>query len=694
MAPTKRNKKTKTQDRPERLRRTGEDPLRRARGVLLGAALVLLVLIVYWPALQGAFIWDDGQHVLHNPVLRSWQGLWDLWFRPTSIPQYYPLVHTTFWIEHRLWGLRVEGYHAVNMLLHAASAVLVWRVLLRLGAPGAWFAAALFAVHPVHVETVAWITERKNVLSLACALGSMLAYLHFDPPGAAAPGRRKWAWYALSLGLFLSALLSKTVVASLPAVLLVVYWWKEGRFLKHAPALAPFFAAGVALGAVTVWLEATHVGARGEEFGLTAVERVLLAGRAAWFYASKLVAPYPLMFFYPRWDVDAAAAWQYAFPAAALALLAGLWGTRRRIGRGPLAAALVFGGVLTPALGFVDVFPFRYSYVADHFQYHASIALLALFAAGLTALAARYGARARWAPVAALLAILAVLGALARSRTHVFADVRALYEDTLAHNPDCWAAHGNLGDYWLNRREFDAAMREFRAALETAPPTAAWQMHLSLGNCLQELKRPEEALVEYDQALAGCPPEKLWIPHLHKANCLQQLDENARALEHYREAMRREPTALNADNRLNLAICLQRLGRYDEAIEQFHQSLALDPNSGWVAYFSLGRCLDEAGRAEEALPHLRRALGMEPRYLPIRTSLARALFHAGLPAEARRELEVNLDPRLPPVVRVEALLLQGEMFRAEGREEQARAAFRAALEIDPQNAPAKENLAQ
>ncbi len=204
-----------------------------------GGLLVALVVATYWPTLSNQFIWDDDVYVENNVHLRSFAGLGQIWFKLGAVPQYYPLVHTTFWVEYHLWGLNPMGYHAVNMVLHAAAAVLVWRLLARLEVPGAWLAAALFAVHPVCVESVAWITERKNVLSLVLALGSLLAYLRFSPPQAA---RGPWAWYALALVLYVCALWSKTVTASVPAVLLVIYWWKRGTLpWQEFGRLSPFF---------------------------------------------------------------------------------------------------------------------------------------------------------------------------------------------------------------------------------------------------------------------------------------------------------------------------------------------------------------------------------------------------------------------------------------------------------------------
>jgi protein O-mannosyl-transferase len=449
----------------------------RWRGVLAASGLLLAALVVYSPLRSAGFVWDDDQYVTANPTLADAAGLARIWLEPRATPQYYPLVHTGYWLEHRLWGLDPRGYHATNVLLHALCAVGLWRVLLRLRVPGALFAASLFAVHPVAVESVAWITERKNVLSLAFALASLAAYLRFAPPEGEEPGApRRWSAYALALALFACGLLSKTVVFSLPAVIAVLLWWKRGRIGgRDLAPLVPFLPLGAAAGLYTAWLEKHHVGAVGAEWALAPVERVLLAGRALWFYAGKLAWPEPLIFFYPRWRIDAADPWQWVPPLAAAALVLVLWAARARIGRGPLAAVLLFGGILFPALGFFDVYPFRYSYVADHFQYHAAPALLALFAAGATLAAARLGPRARRLAPAAALALLAALGALTFRQAHAYRDLDTLYRDVLAKNDGAWNAHLNLANSLSSQGRNAEGLPHARAAARLAPEIAdAW----------------------------------------------------------------------------------------------------------------------------------------------------------------------------------------------------------------------------
>ncbi|MEZ4652389.1 MAG: hypothetical protein R3E12_01985 [Candidatus Eisenbacteria bacterium] len=359
-----------------------------------GALLVALTIVAYWPALHAGYIWDDDAYVLQNLTLRSLDGLRRIWFEVGAVPQYYPLVHTTFWIEYHLWHLAPAGFHSVNVLLHGLSAIVLWRLLDRAGLRSAWFVAAVFALHPVHVESVAWITERKNVLSGLFYLGSLTMFARYfgllsegregvgsegspatDSP-APAEGSTPATLRLFVLGclLYVGALLSKSVTCTLPVVLGLLLWWKHGRVhWRQVSQLGVLLLIGALSGALTVWVERTVVGAEGDEFALTVADRLLVAGRAAWFYAGKLLWPHPLVFNYPRWVLDPHSIVQLLFPLATVAVLAVLWFGRTRWGRGPLVAVLCFLVTLAPALGFFDVYPMRYSFVADHFQYLASI---------------------------------------------------------------------------------------------------------------------------------------------------------------------------------------------------------------------------------------------------------------------------------------------------------------------------------
>ncbi len=320
-------------------------------------------------------------------------------------------------------------------------------VLRRLAIPGAYLAAAIFALHPVQVESVAWITEQKNTLSAVFYLGAMLLYLRFDQT-------RKTPSYCWALGLFVLGLLSKTVAATLPAALLVIFWWQRGwlSWRRDIWPLLPFFVLGVAAGQLTAWVERMMIELGGAQVELTMVERCLIAGRAIWFYLGKLLWPAELIFIYPRWQVSSVVWWQYLFPATALLLLASAWGVRRRW-RGPLAGLLFFVGTLFPALGFYNLFPFLFSFVADHFQYLASLGMITLASAGIVLLLDRWRLSSRPAGYLLCLMLLAALATLTWRQSQMYGDIETLYGKTIAENPDCWLAHNNLGNVLQSREE-------------------------------------------------------------------------------------------------------------------------------------------------------------------------------------------------------------------------------------------------
>ena len=493
--------------------------------------IVIVTLAAYAPTLRNGFIWDDDLYVTKNRTLRSLDGLRKIWFEIGSVPQYYPLVHTSFWIEYHLWGARPAGYHLVNVLLHACSAVLLGLVLSRLCIPGAWLAACVFALHPVHVESVAWVTERKNVLSGLLYLSALLSYLRFARP----LDRRPWRYYALALFLFLCALLSKTVTCSMPAAVLLLLWWKRGRLTRrNLAATIPFFVLGLVLGLATAWMEKHHVNAQGPPWELSIVERCLIAGRALWFYAGKLVWPHRLTFIYPRWHIDAGAWWQYVLPVTAIAVVVTLWLGRRQMGRGPVAAILFFAGTLTPALGFFDVYPMRFSFVADHFQYLASIGLIALGAAGITACLQSAGSRVRYAAAGI---VLAAFGVLVWHQCLAYRDAETVWRDTIAKNPGCPLAHYNLGVILLEREEHGEAAAHFAAVLEDQPEDLDGLNNLAFA--LVRDGRAEEAATWSRRALQLDPDNPHALCNL--ADALYRQGRTGEAIAHHRRALKLRP---------------------------------------------------------------------------------------------------------------------------------------------------------
>jgi protein O-mannosyl-transferase len=591
-----------------------------------GALLFAVTLFAYGPALRGGFIWDDDGHVT-RPDLRSLHGLARIWFEVGATQQYYPVLHTAFWAEHLLWGDAPLGYHLVNVLLHATAAGLFVVLLRRLAVRGAWLAGLVFALHPVGVESVAWVSEQKNTLSAVCYLLAALAYLRFERSRAV-------RWYALGLGCFVLALLSKSVTATLPAALLVVLWWRDGRidWRRDGAALAPWFGVGAAAGLFTAWVERTYIGAAGAPFALNLGERCLLAGRVAWFYLGKLLWPANLIFVYPRWTVAAGIWWQWLFPLGAAGLLLALWWWRGR-GRGPLAAALLFVGTLFPALGFFNVYPFLFSYVADHFQYLASLGVIALAAAGWDRWAAESRAKAaalRTVPVAAAAAVLALLFVLTARQARTYGDVVTLYRTTLARNPRAWLAHSNLGNILASTGHPEEAVAEYEEALRLVPDSAGF--HYDLANALVQLGRIPEALAEYAKAIQLKPDYAPAEGSL--ARVLAGQGRRAEAVPHYEAAIRLLPG--DAEAELNLGALLGQMGRLPEAIVHLEVGLRLRPDFP-EGHNNLGNALAAAGRMPEAIDQYREAVRLRPDYREARYNLSIALRNAGRMEEALRE---------------------------------------------------------
>ncbi len=588
------------------------------RDFLVGTALPGVLIFcatfaAYLPALHGGFLWDDDAHVT-QAGLRSLHGLGRIWFEPGATQQYYPLLYSAFWAENRLWGDAVLGYHLVNILLHATAACLVVAVVRRLALPGALLAGLVFALHPVGVESVAWISEQKNTLSAVFYMGSALVYLGFDQG-------RKAPQYVLAFGLFVLALLSKSVTATLPAALLVVFWWKHGRlgWRRDVLPLMPWFGLGLLGGLFTASVEQVLVGAHGSAYALSLMCRCLLAARAAWFYLGKLIWPANLIFIYPRWGVDTGVWWQWLFPMGALGLIGLLcWiaasgpsdPMRGRAARAPLAGCLFFVGTLFPALGFVNVYPFRYSYVADHFQYLAMLGFIVPVAAGAGPIGARMTASGRTAAGLLVAGILALYATLTWRQCGIYRDAETLYRATLARNPDCWMARNNLGVILAERPErLSEAITQYRQSLQEYPDDA--EAHNNLGNAwLRVPGRLDDAVAEFHEALRLAPDYALAHNDLGSA-LLQAPGHLDEAIAQFREALRLQPSLVDAHSNLGSA-WLQVPGRHDDAIAQFQEALRLEPENAKV-HSNLGSAWAQMpGRLDDAIAEYEEAIRLHP----------------------------------------------------------------------------------
>jgi len=661
-----------------------------------------VTLACYWPALHGAPLWDDPAHIT-QPELRGWGGLLRIWTDVGATQEFYPVLHGAFWLQHRLWGDATLGYHLVNIFLHAGSCCVLVLVLRGLWAPRApvapgggfdadrvvplgaeWLAALLFAVHPVCVESVAWITEQKNTLSLFFCLLAAAAYLrHTRQP--------HWTNYNAALVLFFLALASKPSTVVLPAALLVLVWWRNGRleWRRDIVPLLSFFALALAAGLVTVWVETHHVGAKGDGFDWSLAERVMLASRIVWFYLGKLVWPLELSFYYEHWDVSARAAGWWPFLAAAVALTVALWAVRRRA-RGPLAVWLLFVGTLFPVLGFFNVYGFTFSQVADHFQYLSCMVFLAAAAGSIAIMVSRLPDGLRTAAWGAIGVVLIGLGVHARNHSALYVDNETLFRSVIARNPKSWMAHHILG-IELSRMpgRGDEALVHMREAIRFNPdfPDA----HFALG--VELMKQPgsrQEALAEYRRALQLRP----YYAEAHSALALELAKEPGRledAVRHFEEALKVRP--LRPEIHANYANALARdPARIPKAIARFEEALHLKPD--------YTKALNDYGVVLARLPDHRlaalskfeRALSLEPGYHEARYNLAATLAEiSGREAEAVSQYERIL--QADPAFALAHYGIANVFARDPRRAAEAVTRYETALRIQPGFAEAHANLA-
>ena len=625
-------------------------------GWLLALLLVAAVVASYWPAVHGGFLFDDDALVSQSPIVHAADGLKRIWFTTEPI-DYWPVTNSSFWVEWRLWGPHPTGYHLTNVLLHAASALLVWRVLRMLPVPGAFWGALLFAVHPMNVQSVAWIAQRKNTLAMLFFLLSILWFLKDasrrseGQPAIAQEGRSArrekrrpkgatrvragtgtgpldprtlgpvddaFRWYLLSLVAFVLAMLSKGSVAVLPGVLLVLLWWRRRSFSgADLRRLWPFFAVAIVFTLVNVWFQARA----GEPIrDVTLLERVLGAGGIVWFYLSKAIAPVGLTFMYPQWDVRAGDLRWWLAIAAAAAVTVLLWrARRRRVPAALLAAWLFFCLALVPVLGLADVYFMKYALVADHYAYIALLAVTTMAGAVIASLR-RPALRA-----VAGGALAVALGVATWGQAHLYADPEVLYRATIERNPSAWALYNNLGALLIERGHDEEALSQLHEGLRLNPRLVAAYNNL----CLAEVH-----LGRFDAALAECS-----------------------------EAARNDPRLAMAH--ANLGIALMAFGRLREAEPQLETAIGLEPDYA-EAHYNLAHLLVVTGRAREAVPHLREVLRLRPDSAAAQNELGRALEAVGENAAAETAFRdaVRLRPDFAEAHRNLADLLQ-RLGRAE-----------------------------
>ncbi|MYC80838.1 MAG: tetratricopeptide repeat protein [Acidobacteria bacterium] len=655
-------------------------------------ALALLVAVCYLPAmLWGGLTWDDHAWSQSRAV-REWAGLGTLWSFPPQIERevhYWPLTYTTFWLEHKIWGLEPAGYHVVNVLLHLFNTLLVWRLLLRLAVPGAWIAAAVFAVHPTHVESVAWIIERKDVLSGLFYLAAVLVWLRFlEQP-------RPWG-YGLALVLFAAGLLSKSIVVTLPVALLIVQWWKEGRVrVQDLKLVAPFFLLALLHTAVDLasTVDRSSMVSRVGLLDYSLPERMLVASQALWFYAGKLVWPADLAVIYPRWDISLGDPWAWLYLAGAAALAATLWFLRHRIGRGPLAGAVFFAVTLSPVLGFVNHDYMEYSFVADRFQYLAGIGVIGVLVGAAWNRAGRLSGRLRWGAAVLVGVSLALLGTMTWRQAGIYKDEATFFSHVVSLNPRAWKAHYNLSTALIQDGRPEEALAAARIAVQNQPDNA--DTHTILGVALVRAERFVEAEEILHRALEIDPRHRNGRRFM--AETLMKQGRYEEALEGYRAVLEIAPNYPLAY--AFMGHILVQLHRYDEAVEPLSKALTLvkaapsltpDLPTAESIHLLLGKALQGLGRTQAGVAHFRQVLQLDSHNMEALEHVAASEFRRKRYRQAldlyRRQLEIDPDKATTHANIGAALYFLD-------RAEEAIRSLERALALDPTLETARENLA-
>ena len=594
-------------------------------------AIVFITLVVYVPAMSGGFIWDDNLFLTDNPLIQAHDGLYRFWFSAEA-PDYFPLVSTSLWLEWRLWGMNATGYHVVNIVLHAMVSVLTWLVLRRLKIPGAWLAGLIFAIHPVNVESVAWITERKNTLPMVFYFVSILFFLNYEKD-------RLERWYVLSLFAYLLALLSKTSVVMLPFVLLACVWWQQGYLGKtDVVRSVPFFVLSIALGLLTVWFQYNVAIGQDIVRSQTFLERLAIAGWAVWFYLYKAFVPVNLSFIYPRWKLEGPLFLSYLPLLALLGFLFLFYRYRKGWGRPFWFGLGYFVITLFPVLGFFDINFMRYSFVTDHWQYTSIIGVIAL-AVGLASwLSNGWSHKLRQLAVIVAAVVVGLFSVLTWNRCHVFKNLEPLWRDTISKNPNAWMAHNNLGTLLAGQGKIEEAIHHCREALRINPHHA-W-IHAALAEALVADGRLEEAIYHFSQAVKLKPD--FYEAHNDLGLTLEKQGKVKEAEHHFAEAVRINPEF--AEGHQNLGMLLAKQGRVEEAEHHFAEAVRIAPNSA-DAQYNLGLALAVQGQPKQASLHLSEAIRLKPDFAEAHFNLGAILASEGRLDEAIKHFSKALQIR-------------------------------------------------
>ncbi len=686
---------------------------RRNRGQLLAICglLLLAVALVFGQTVHYGFVnYDDDRAVYSNPqVTRGLTAHGVAWaFTHRHFNNWIPLTCLSHMLDCRIYGLHAEGHHLTNVLLHAVTVVLLFLVLRQMTGqswPSA-LAAALFAVHPLRVESVAWVTERKDVLSGLFFMLTLATYVDY------VRHRPSLVRYLAVAVFFFMGLMAKPMLVTLPAVLLLLDYWPLARFAGN-PCLSrtrPHGTGGASSNEANVDANSLAAVSRRIAFPrrimieklpfllLVVVSCVatLTQGEAlaanvryplSWrlgnalisyvTYVTKSLCPMDLAVLYPRlslalplWKVFVAFLFLVGITAATL-----IWRRRRPY---LFVGWLWYLGMLVPVIGLVQV---GEQAVADRFTYLPQIGLWIALAWG-AADVCRSSPYCRWLCGGAAALVLAVLMGCAWRQTSFWRDSETLWTHGLACTSGNGGAHTGLGNVLADRGRLDEAMTHYQKALEIKPDYV--EAHNNLGNVLVRLNRIDEALAHYQQALK-IEPDYVEA-HNNLGNALVRLGRIGEAIEHHQKALEVNPDFAEAHNNLGNALANQ--GRLDEALAHYQQALEINLDYA-EAHNNLGNALVRLKRLDEALAHYQQALEIKPDYAEAHNNLGYALANRGRIDEAIAHYEKAAEIK-PDFAEAHGNL--GNALANQGRLDEAMAHYQQALEIKPDYAEAHDNL--
>ena len=594
-----------------------------------GILLVVFVLAAYLPALKCGYIWDDNTNITSNSLLHNWEGLKKIWTEPKSIPQghYWPIIYTSFWVEYHIWGLNPYGYHFVNIILHVINVLLLWVLFKKLRIPGAWIGAAIFALHPVHVESVAWITERKNVLSAMFYLLAFITYINHEE-------KNRLKFYFISLVIFVLALLSKTITITFPvAILICLYWKKDKLKVKDFLKTIPFFTVAFVISLLCLWVYRTTYPV---ESTFSIFDKFIIAGRSLWFYAGKLILPINLIAVYPRWEINSSAIWQYLYPIGFIGVIVALWFYRKKIGKGPLAGVLFFSITLAPLLNIIALPAYtEITFVNDHAQYLPSIGLIALFTALVIHLKVKFHINDKQS-IAAVSVLLIIFGGMTFHLSGFYKDMETLFKHSIAKNPNAWAAHNNLGLALADKGKLDEAIYHYNEAIKIKPDFA--KALYNLGNTYSDIGQYEKAIEYYKGAVTYDPNYTMAINNMGVAYA--NMNDFEKAISSYNSVLEIDPNNIDAYN--NMGNALAQNGKYKEAIDAYAGAIKIDQSNLDVRY-NLANAFILEGNTLDGISEYKKALEINPNNLVTILKLSWLLSTTDYPLpEKEREESLTL----------------------------------------------------